>query len=374
MTFQAAHIDPAAFRTFDLASAYNDGQKVGEAMKAVQDENAYRRILAENPDVRSEGFLTRVMREAPSLTNQVTEWQGQMADREDKALQRKMARKEHAIELAVKGAEFLKDLPPEQHQAAWQNWIAPLHEMDPEMHSWASNASLPHMMALADQRKAKALSDAKQAEQEREWQHADAMQREGWNHSDASQQAGFQHADASQQAGFAHDNEIKTLETATKAPPADFMTKGKSIMDLESALNQYRDLVKDYGTEVVPGQNKAALRSAYTNLQMKLKEAMNLGVLNGPDLERIGSMITDPTSLGGVGQSVMNMGSNPYLTQIDEVATDLGNTRKNLESIYGRQIPQAAQGVSRTLTKTGIDQRTGKPVTLILKNGQWVQQ
>ena len=380
MTFQAAQIDPQAFRTFDLASAYNNGMKVGNSIRDIQDDNALQQYHQANPNATPEQTLAWAYQNmAPRNADYQLERNSRMADQEEQMRSKKLARKEHAIELAVKGAEFLKNIPQEEQQSAWQNWIAPMKDMDPEMHAWASSASLPHMMMVAQQRQAEAERQAKR----QDWQDKAAIelsqnqQQKLFENSlppSQAQQADWTRDEAKQRAGFENQMQLKQLELENKQPPADFMTKGKAVMDLESALNQYRDLVKDYGTEVLPGQNKTALKSAYTNLQMKLKEAMNLGVLNGPDVERIGSMITDPTSLGGVGQTIMTGGGNPYLTQVDEVATDLANTRKNLESIYGKQVPQAAQGVSRPITKTGIDQRTGKQVTLILRNGQWVPQ
>lgn len=380
MPFQAAQIDPQAFRTFDLATAYNNGMKVGNNIRDTQDDNALQQYHQMNPDATPEQTLAWAYQNmAPRNADYQLERNSRMADQEEQMRARKMARKEHAIELAVKGAEFIKNIPEKNRQEAWQNWIAPMKDMDPEMHAWASSASLPHMMAIAEQRQAEASRQAKLQDYQDKAaiDSAQNQQQKLFENSlppSQAQQAGWDREEAKQQTGHQNQIQLKQMELENKQPPADYMTKSKSIMDLESALNQYRDLVKDYGTEIVPGKDKTALRSAYTNLQMKLKEAMNLGVLNGPDLERIGSMITDPTSFGGVGQSVVNMGANPYLTQIDEVATDLGNTRKNLETLYGRQIPQAAQGVSRPITKTGIDQRTGKQVTLILRNGQWVPE
>jgi hypothetical protein len=69
---------------------------------------------------------------------------------------------------------------------------------------------------------------------------------------------------------------------------------------INDQLSRYEELVGKYGVEAVPGPAKDQLLTVRRGLQLQLKELFNLGVLNGPDLDLMDSMLWDP-SVGGSG-------------------------------------------------------------------------
>jgi hypothetical protein len=73
-----------------------------------------------------------------------------------------------------------------------------------------------------------------------------------------------------------------------------------AVAAINDQLNRYEELVGKYGVEAVPGPAKDQLLTVRRGLQLQLKELFNLGVLNGPDLELMDSMLWDP-SVGGSG-------------------------------------------------------------------------
>jgi hypothetical protein len=73
-----------------------------------------------------------------------------------------------------------------------------------------------------------------------------------------------------------------------------------AVASINDQLNRYEELVGKYGVEAVPGPAKDQLLTVRRGLQLQLKELFNLGVLNGPDLELMDSMLWDP-SVGGSG-------------------------------------------------------------------------
>lgn len=76
----------------------------------------------------------------------------------------------------------------------------------------------------------------------------------------------------------------------------------QAYTNLTTALDSYQNLIKQTGAEAWHGDNMHALEQSRRNIQLQLKELFNLGVLNGPDLALMDSMIFDPTiGIQGVG-------------------------------------------------------------------------
>lgn len=87
----------------------------------------------------------------------------------------------------------------------------------------------------------------------------------------------------------------------------DNSPQGKKLLaaaDLKLKLNAYDNLVDKYGIEVI-GSNRAVLDNAYNELLLSYKEAANLGVLAGPDMDIINSAIRQATP--GVGGALANL-------------------------------------------------------------------
>lgn len=163
MTFQLAQIDPAAFRTFDLASAYNDGQKVGNVIRDTQDDNALQQFHQMNPDATPEQTLAWAYQNmAPrNADDQLLRHKEMMAMRndEDKAAREKAKfiqdRGEHAMALGAKIAQIWKNqgLQDDQQKLdAMHAFIAPLEKHDPEMYGMLTQngVSIPHIEAIGN--------------------------------------------------------------------------------------------------------------------------------------------------------------------------------------------------------------------------------
>lgn len=113
----------------------------------------------------------------------------------------------------------------------------------------------------------------------------------------------------------------------------------ETITRVEDSLNRYRNDLETIGTEIWPGKDKLQLQGSYRDLLLEMKELYNLGVLNGPDLEIMESILKDPTSISGNfygGQQVAN--------QLDQVVVPkLQAARQRYEQTYGGAPTQGQQ-------------------------------
>lgn len=86
--------------------------------------------------------------------------------------------------------------------------------------------------------------------------------------------------------------------TAGAAPTTKVVNEAISVdqayRNLDSALQDYGELIHRTGTVAIPGPEMDAVNQSRTNLQLQMKELYNLGVLNGPDLSLMQQMIFDP--------------------------------------------------------------------------------
>lgn len=82
-----------------------------------------------------------------------------------------------------------------------------------------------------------------------------------------------------------------------KAMPVDFTKSISGLNELEKSLENYRQTLKDNGgfSPGAIGEKRANLKSAYTAVQMGLKNAMELGALAGPDVQILSGLLGDPT-------------------------------------------------------------------------------
>lgn len=110
------------------------------------------------------------------------------------------------------------------------------------------------------------------------------------------------------------------------------------LNDLQSALNNYRDVLGKVGTRIVPGKDTAEVQAAYVNLMTLAKEAYNLGVLQGGDFALMEKSIKDPTGIMG------NITGKPalinQLSQLDKLVAD---KRRNLNDAYSGKPLQSVQ-------------------------------
>lgn len=111
-----------------------------------------------------------------------------------------------------------------------------------------------------------------------------------------------------------------------------------------SAITDYLQQLDSFsGTDIVNPDARAAMGTKYNNMLLQAKEAYNLGVLSGPDLGILQSILTDPTSTQGLIVSKKAMAS-----QAQELQRIMGNiaavaSHKQQPQMGGPEIPQERQ-------------------------------
>ena len=131
--------------------------------------------------------------------------------------------------------------------------------------------------------------------------------------------------------GGPHDPSQPTTTVRTSAANAKIAYDA-----LTGALDDYVDLVKKTGPAFMPGREKDALVQARRNIQLQAKELYNLGVLNGPDLALMDSLIVDPTI-----NSPMEL-SNAYDT-VNRVTQGVAGFKDKLRSLGNARLRAANQ-------------------------------
>ncbi len=127
----------------------------------------------------------------------------------------------------------------------------------------------------------------------------------------------------------------------------------KAVMAYESlvkGLDDYEKVFARTGAAVVPGADKDALLTARRGLQLQMKELFNLGVLNGPDLELMDTMLVDPTSmsnaaLDAVGIASMEKRFADNLAQVRKMMKDMVEPKLKALGKDGGSGSQAAPAV-----------------------------
>lgn len=109
------------------------------------------------------------------------------------------------------------------------------------------------------------------------------------------------------------------------------------VNNLSNAISEYRDELKKFGTfDAASPDKRAGMGTKYNNMMLQAKEAYNLGVLNGPDLEILTAVITDPRSLKGV---ITSKGA------LDKQASELDRIMQGIGQVSGQsRQPQNKPG------------------------------
>ena len=117
-----------------------------------------------------------------------------------------------------------------------------------------------------------------------------------------------------------------------------------SLQNLESGLNAYEQLLKQYnpqsGDALTP-EKRAALSSAYGDLRMQLKGAYELGAITGPDMQVLEGVLTDPTGPLGMAKGAIR-GNKTFDAQITQTRAALERQKRNFEQQYKVELPDPA--------------------------------
>lgn len=105
--------------------------------------------------------------------------------------------------------------------------------------------------------------------------------------------------------------------------------------NLSNAIKEYQAELKSFGPfGVVNPSARAAMGTKYNNMMLQAKEAYNLGVLNGPDLEILTSVVTDPVSFKG---AITPKGA------LDKQASELDRIMRGISGVSSNRRPQDAK-------------------------------
>jgi hypothetical protein len=125
--------------------------------------------------------------------------------------------------------------------------------------------------------------------------------------------------------------------------PADKLPESQQkqvvgAQNTRAAITAYREALKDFKTFDAASPNaRAAMGTKYNNMMLQAKEAYNLGVLNGPDLEILTSVITDPRSFSGamVDKAVL-----------DKQASELDRIMQGIADVSSQRTPRGSSGAA----------------------------
>lgn len=95
------------------------------------------------------------------------------------------------------------------------------------------------------------------------------------------------------------------------------------VNNVKSAIAEYRASLKSFGgIDALNPDARAMMGTKYNNMMLQAKEAYNLGVLNGPDLQILQSVITDPASFKGA--FVSKKALDAQASELDRMMTGMG--------------------------------------------------
>jgi hypothetical protein len=143
------------------------------------------------------------------------------------------------------------------------------------------------------------------------------------------------------QRSEALEREIQDARRNTNTPET-VRTRGLQIntayQSIIDALDRYERIVDRTGGNfnLIPSQEQDDVRTERTNILLQLKELFNLGVLNGPDLNLMESMLVDPTY--GVGWTGPFGMQNMFGNAAGRVRNNTSRLREMLRGIRNRAV------------------------------------
>lgn len=146
--------------------------------------------------------------------------------------------------------------------------------------------------------------------------------------------------------------------------PVSAQKHQRALLDLESGLNDYEKLLGDYdpqGKTAVSPTERKRIGAAYTDYQMRLKNAYELGAITGPDMKVLNEAVTNPVSALGTLEFGIT-GKEPLKAQLSEARKSLNRQRANFEVQYGMPVGDAYGGQWEENTPTPTAPKPGGPV------------
>lgn len=124
---------------------------------------------------------------------------------------------------------------------------------------------------------------------------------------------------------------------ATK-PPIEYTKQQTGIQSTVGALESYKKALEGFGlSDMLSPDKRAGIGTLHNNALLQMKEAYNLGVLNGPDYMLMLKSLTDPTSMQGVAMSREGMNN-----QIDLISSAIKKIGETSAAVHN-QAPKAGQ-------------------------------
>lgn len=121
----------------------------------------------------------------------------------------------------------------------------------------------------------------------------------------------------------AAERDAKKLEI-----PVEQQKQVVGVKNTVNAIQEFRDELPNFSRwDSLNPKARATMNTKYRNMLLQAKEAYNLGVLNGPDLTILESIVTNPTSFSGtvVGKDVIDA----QASELSRIIQNMGNVAVN---------------------------------------------
>ena len=118
----------------------------------------------------------------------------------------------------------------------------------------------------------------------------------------------------------------------------------RGFLNLDSALTTYDKLLDSYdmqGRAAISPTQRAALETAFTDVQMGMKSLYELGAPQAGDMKLLEQSFRNPTSIEGSLRGA-TFGKDQYKAKVKQLRTLLGTAKANFEAQTGKETPEAA--------------------------------
>ncbi len=139
---------------------------------------------------------------------------------------------------------------------------------------------------------------------------------------------------------------VSDPEKLTKSEIVTYRKTADSLYIMRDMLTALKDDIEANGLQTLNVRTIADRKSKYADILMRYKEVLNLGVLNGPDIEQMQRIIKDPVTLG-----TYSLGKDWVIPGYDNVLESLERELNNMYNKSGGVVGESAEKVQ------------GKPMT-----------